>query len=735
MDSYDVDREMMGDFVDESLDALSVIPGLFVEFEDNPENLKILEAIFRPIHSLKGNAAYFGLMKTKALAHELESVLDHLRKGKLLPSREIVDVLLAGVDEIVTGLERTRDGAIDSYEEQNYQGILARVSQILNAGEGNEGETQIWKRVFEDLSVLQKLNRLGRQPQATRLIQVIQTLESLAPEDFRGLLAEEAVPVAIEGGLPAIMRQFLEKPPENMSLEKQAEEVRSFLDALAATAENESVRKEIVAGIEEFHIFVDRIGFDPMLRDSLVDLSRKLETMQNWTPEIVEEEVGVLQQSHQDEQLKSFSGLELDKSQGLSLTETYADPGDSGARKEKSRTMRVSEERIDAFLGFVGELIAIDEMFRYIHGQMVKHHSEDLLTTDLLRVINTFTKLSDDLQTSIMEIRKVSVKPLLTKAQRIVRDVAAGSGKDIQAKVEGEETAVDRSLLDTLEVPLLHMVRNAADHGIEMPEARRNTGKSDKGLIQVNIYETEDDIIMLVSDDGKGLDYEKIRQKAVKNGLIEEGDAVSNDLLVDFIFSSGFSTAEKVTDVSGRGVGMDAVKRTVEEAGGAIAVSSKPGEGTDFHIRLPKSVGTQILNSFVVRVNNERVVVPMDKISGSFRPDPASLHRYPNGNACVRRGERVYPIIGLNGPYSGKLSALSKGILITFESKQKPFTFFVDTILGLQKVVLRRVPGIVVEKFSGAAVMGDGRVSMIVNVAALEKMAAGEEDLPRASAS
>ena len=731
-DAFEIDPEMMADFIDESLDSLSVIPGLFVELEGSPDNLKVIEAIFRPVHSLKGNATYFGLMKTKALTHDLETVLDLLRKSRLRANKSIIDGLLAGIDVILLILDRTRNQGVETVDEEQYKIVHSRVKELAQSQEGgapkpvvaSESDVDKWHEVWTGLKVLEIFPPLKGNPEEEVLNQIMALIATMAPAEVVG-----------EGGLPvsdndvlASFHHFLQNLPKDMPKNELAEQIKRRLGDLKVIAGSDEASSLIDKTLEDFEFLFDKIGFDPILIDSINEAINALGLMQSWTTtqeEVEAEPEPVVPEEESEPETPEIDLAEEPPVQAEVVAATPAKEARADAqKKEPGRTMRVSEDSIDAFLGYVGELIAVDEMFRYIHGKMVQMDADLGLSSDLLRVINTFTKLSDDLQRSIMDIRRVPVKPLLQRSQRIVRDVASNAGKQIETRLIGEEITIDRSLMETLEAPMVHMVRNAADHGIEMPEDRLDSGKKEKGTITVEVYEEDDRIIMSIRDDGQGLNYDKIQAKALKQGLLQEDDEPTETELAEMIFAPGFSTAEKVTDVSGRGVGMDAVKQGIESAGGLINLSSKTGRGSEFRISLPSTVGTQILNSFVVRIEHQRVVLPMDRISGSFKPEPQHFHYMPDGSVCIRRNQTILPVLSLAGTFSGDARSLQEGILITIESKSKPFAFYVDSIIGMQKVVLRSIPWVIVDKFLGAAVMGDGKVSMIVDIDSLEKLVA-----------
>ncbi len=738
----------MIDFIDESMESLSVIPAHFVDLEANPNNLNVIESVFRPIHSLKGNAAYFGLLKLKALAHELESLLDLLRKGRVAVTKAIIDALLAGIDELIEILDRTRIEGSESYNETSYLKALERVLKILDttgsAASLTTDSQDLWQVSFAILERVTESPLLKGTEEHDQLLELNQLLSALSKKQSDGpseTPAQEVSALSDQNPLTELLN-LAGDAGAALGDKERTKRIRALLSNLADLAESDSAKSLLNGASAEFELFITTIGYDVLLTESLKEAADKLNTLQRWVKTETDEtdptpatliaepepetqppvttQPAIAEVKPEPSPKPAPAREELATAAPAQERSSAAD-SDRKEQKEAARTMRVSEEAIDAFLEFVGELIAVDEMFRYIHAELVKSNAGIQITSSLLRVINTFTKLSDDLQRSIMEIRKVSVKGMLQKTQRIVRDVASLQEKQINVTLSGLDTRIDRSLIETLEAPLVHMTRNAADHGIESPETREHNGKPQMGEIQVAMREENDMVVLTVRDDGKGLDLEAIRQKAVKSGVLGEGQQVSNEILVNFIFSSGFSTAQEVTEISGRGVGMDAVKQSVEHAGGTIEVDTVPGAGSLFTIKLPSTVGTQILESFVVKVERERFIVPMERISGSFRPDIKGLSRLPNGNVCVKRKAGILPILSLSGLYCGDFQALTNGILVTIESRISPFALLVDTIIGLQKVVLRTIPWIHTNKFVGAAVMGDGRVSMIVDLTALER--------------
>lgn len=387
--------------------------------------------------------------------------------------------------------------------------------------------------------------------------------------------------------------------------------------------------------------------------------------------------------------------------------------------------MRVAESAIDTFLHYVGELVVVGDMFRHLQTRVVgTPGTTQSLAREFRRANETFTGLSNQLQRSIMSIRKVPVKPLVQKVPRLVRDLSQAIGKEIDAVTEGETVQVDKSLLDLLDAPLVHMVRNAVDHGIEPPERREAAGKSRRGAVTVSFSEAGSHIILGVSDDGAGLDLDAIRRKAESLGLIPPGAQLGEQDIVNFIFASGLSTAQKVTDISGRGVGMDVVKRAIEEAGGSISVSTTPGRGSSFRIRLPKGVTTQIVGGYLVRAGGSTYVLPLERVRETFRARPDERQTIGGRGMCIMRRGQIMHLQDLGEALSQESSPWpARGVpIVVVESNRRTLALAVEAVIGVQKVVIRRLAGLPpgAPMLSGAALLGDGHLALVLDLDLLQ---------------
>jgi two-component system chemotaxis sensor kinase CheA len=545
----EVNKELLHDFIDESKEALGTVAGLLVRLESAPSDLKLVESIFRPVHSMKGNAAYFGLMRVKELAHRMENILDLVRKGRRGVDRSLGSLLLKGVDALNSILDRVRTELREVEDEDDFLPLLVDL----------EAESE----------------RSGEDP---------------APE---------------------------------------------------------------------------RLSDAPFLR----------------------------------------------------VPETPEPDAAPAPRKDPSRTMRISEENVDRFLDQVGELMGLEELFRYLGKRMAEAGIPDELSADMRQAVEQFGHLSSKLSKDVMELRRTEARPLLQKAPRLARDVAGITGKRIDIRTAGEETRIDKSYLELLDAPLMHMVRNACDHGIETPAQRAAAGKPEVGTIEVSVLELEDSFVLRVRDDGRGLDMEGLRRKAVELGIVRAEAPFAEAEAVAVLFHSGVSTAREVTEISGRGVGMDVVKREIEGTGGRIEVSSASGKGCVFEVRLPRSITTRISDGFLFRCGEERFVLPMRTVVETFLVSAASTAKVAGGGTVVRFRDDLLRMVDAAEMFDTSPSLEEGGVFVRLRAKDRSCVLRVDEALGVQRTVVKPVERFCDGNglFAGAAMLGDGRLAMVLS--------------------
>ena len=373
-------------------------------------------------------------------------------------------------------------------------------------------------------------------------------------------------------------------------------------------------------------------------------------------------------------------------------------------------SIRVSLARLEKLTNFVGEMVIL---------QTVLREQTQVDSTDLIRkTVHQLGKVTKEVQDISMGLRMIPLKQTFQKMQRIVRDTAGGLGKKVQLNLQGEETELDKTVLENLGDPLVHLIRNAVDHGIESSEARIAQGKNEQGTILLNAYHQSGSLMIEIRDDGAGLDPEKLKSKAIEKGILKPGAQISDKDAYNLIFSSGFSTKAVVTDVSGRGVGMDVVKTNIEKLQGDIQIETKLGTGTSFKIRLPLTLA--IIDAMVVTSDLERYVIPLSHVHESVRPRLTDIkHVTGMGDLLCLRGESLplYRLSTLLGKRSGSKEACNF-IAIVVRTGEKPFAILVDDILGQYQVVIKKLgeEHKTLKGFSGSAILGDGRPALILEL-------------------
>ncbi|MCD6395847.1 MAG: chemotaxis protein CheA [Planctomycetes bacterium] len=410
----------------------------------------------------------------------------------------------------------------------------------------------------------------------------------------------------------------------------------------------------------------------------------------------------------QDEVLEEVVNVKKDKAREVAVATT-------------GRTMRVSEEKVDIFMHYVGDLIEISESFNLLQKR-IDINSDTQLAAEFKDINSGFNQLSDKLQKSLLAIRKVPAGNLIQKVPRMVRDLANSLGKEVKVEVTGQGVQIDKSMIEALESPINHLVRNCVDHGIETAEERRKAGKSETGMIKIDIAEHGEDVIIKIEDDGAGIDPEKIRKKAVQMGLVTDEQAAQlNDRdVLQFIFSSGFSTAEKVSDVSGRGVGMDVVRTNVESLKGSIDLQSTLGRSSTVTLRLPSSLTVLVINGMLAGVGNQQYIIKVEDIYEAIRPKQEEITTVHGHAECLHVHGQIYPLIRLHELFGveTELTDPTQAMVILAENKDSRGAILVDNILGQQRAVVKELD----KQFSylntiaGTAVLANTRVGLVLDV-------------------
>jgi two-component system chemotaxis sensor kinase CheA len=378
--------------------------------------------------------------------------------------------------------------------------------------------------------------------------------------------------------------------------------------------------------------------------------------------------------------------------------------------------VKVDTAKLDGLLDLVGEMVIAQSLVGQNLGQLAG------LDPQFARNIAQLGRITKDLQRVSMALRMVPIRGVFQKMSRVVRDLGAKQKKKVQFTTSGEETELDRGVVEELNDPLLHMIRNSMDHGIEAPDKRKASGKPETGTLHLRAYHQGGNIVVEVEDDGARLNKEKSLKKAVERGLASAGAALTDEQIFSFVFAAGFSTADKVTDLSGRGVGLDVVRRNIERLRGEVSISSQPGKGTLFRISLPLTLA--IIDGFIVKVGEERYIIPTLAVRESFRPQPGMVTEIQNKAEVVNVRGRIIPLLRLNQTFglTQTRSDVTEGIVVVVEAGKDSRCLLVDGLLHKQEVVIKNLNDMLVYKnhlLAGAAILGDGRVGLILDVNAL----------------
>ena len=719
-----IDPNILLEFIDESIDSIEDLPQLFIKMEKNPQDSEVVNAIFRPVHSIKGNSAFFGLLKLKKLTHELETTLDKCRKGELIANKAIINVLLKGIDAVTDIFNRIRNRENEIEDIEAYNSLLAEIAESHSIKAESPQVKDTGSTVdINSITILEKLenilasNLLNGTPELTLLQEAIQLLNPDSKPDENDSDSNLSVYDKLIN--------FVSKDIDDTLPESEVAEFEDLLHnfkPLLATDEQVTLFDKIY---DDFKTFSATVGFDSLLAELIKDKLTALKFEEPISETVTEDAIEPEESNEDTIPLLDFPEPDETNPEEVEISKnipkTQAPLSNNESKEAASKTMRVPENTIDEFLNFVGELVVVREMYDHLRLHYEEQGIAAELTTELRRHTDTFRQVSGELERTCMNIRKQPIKQILRKLPRIVRDVAQVNDKDIDVEIYGDDIQVDKSLIGIIEDPLVHMIRNAADHGIESPEERLSAGKDPRGNIKLDVNEDEENLYVSIIDDGKGLNYKALLEKGIKMGVFHEGQNPSQQEISQVIFMSGVSTAEKVTDISGRGVGMDVVKRYIENAGGSVTIGSETGKGSEFKITLRKSVTTQIINGLIFRLDGICYVIPLKYVVENFPPEPEKFCNVYDKHEHIKRHDQLLRVIRLSELFCGKAStkrSQEEGILIVIDVNGQKVALLADEVVNIQQVVLKPLKGLHMKKeyFCGGALRGDGYISLILDI-------------------
>ena len=648
-------------FFTECAELLTDMEARLLDLAPGSQDADMLNAIFRAAHSVKGGAGAFGFNAIMQFTHVLEALLDSMREGKVLPQRDSIDTLLKARDVVAKMLEFAK--------------------------EGKEPPSDMGADVLADL---QRFAGGGSAPAPT---------------------AKTAVAAAAPSGEAIYEIQFT--PGE---------------DLLSSGNEPLNLLRELSRlGKAEITANYDRVPLVPELADPRQCFIGWSITLTTGADEVVLNEVFEFVAHLCEVKIKKVSGgdpVATNAPAAASAPASPAAPSAPVAKKEEAQaaaskpaavttSIRVDLDKIDKLVNMVGELVITEAMIKaQIRGL------DDDQFSDLIKGVEELSHHTRELQEAVMSVRMQPVKSVFSRMPRIVRDTSGQLGKEIELIMSGEETEVDKTVIESLGDPLTHMIRNSCDHGIEKPDTRVANGKPAQGTVYLSAYHRSGRIIIEIKDDGAGINRDRVLGKAIEKGLVAPDATLTDEEIDHLVFLPGFSTAEKVTSVSGRGVGMDVVKRNIEALGGNVRITNTPGKGSTFTVSLPLTLA--ILDGMIVRVGDETYIVPITSIIETMRPKMEQVHEVQGRSDVLNvRGEFV-PLVYLKDIFSipNAEQDLGKALVVLVESGQEKMGLVVDELIGQQQVVIKSLEANAdpVKGISGATILGDGKVSLILEI-------------------
>lgn len=697
-------------FYEEAGEHLENMEAGLLALETSGGDSEVLNTIFRAAHSIKGASSTFGMDEVAKFTHVLENLLDRMREGDILPSNDLCELLLRSTD-VLSGLiqaEKNNLAPPPQVEEtfralQQYSSVSAATqTKPVTSGAATAAPVgQVYEIQFRPSA---SFFHTGQNPlflidelrQLSTTFEVkadISRIPSLSQMDAEICYVSWDIRLTTTSPENALRDVFMFVDDESIPTIRQAQEATEISSNTVSATE----AKSVVAAVVESR--------------PLAATPSPAVTAVAQVTEPVAESVASERGCGDDRRVEK-------KNSAGAASGTPA--------STSSETVRVDRDRLDKMINQIGELVIGTSM---VEQDWFRFHP-DMESAALVQL----GKIVRDLQEMSLSLRMVPIAASFQKMTRIVRDLSHRLGKQIHLETEGEDTELDKTVVDQIGDPLLHMVRNSVDHGIELPEERLAAGKSPEGTICLKAYHQGGNFIIEIQDDGKGLDRDRILRKAIERGIVSEHDNLSDEDIYGLIFEAGFSTAEQVTDVSGRGVGMDVVRRNVEALQGSISIRSQKGKGCRMIVRLPLTLA--ILDGLLVRVANDSYVIPLLSVVESINQKDRDIKSVlAKGEVITLRGE-IVPLLRLDRILNLRQShdPTESNLLVIVEDQGRKYSLAVDELLGQQQVVIKnleanfqKVPGV-----AGATILGDGRVALILDINGISALAS-KQGSPAAS--
>ncbi|GAA9659993.1 chemotaxis histidine kinase/response regulator CheAY2 [Helicobacter pylori] len=652
-------QEIMEDFLIEAFEMNEQLDQDLVELEHNPEDLDLLNRIFRVAHTIKGSSSFLNLNILTHLTHNMEDVLNRARKGEIKITPDIMDVVLRSIDLMKTLLVTIRDTGSDTNNgkeneiEEAVKQLQAITSQNLEGAKETLGAKEAPQKENKEEAKEENKENKAKAPTAENPT----SDNPLADEpdlDYANMSAEE-----VEAEIERLLNKRQEADKERRAQKKQEDQAKPKQEV---TPTKETPKTET-----------------PKAPKTETKAKAKADTEENKAPSI---------------------GVE--------------------------QTVRVDVRRLDHLMNLIGELVLGKNRLIRIYSDVEERYDGEKFLEELNQVVSSISAVTTDLQLAVMKTRMQPVGKVFNKFPRMVRDLSRELGKSIELIIEGEETELDKSIVEEIGDPLIHIIRNSCDHGIEPLEERRKLNKPETGKVQLSAYNEGNHIVIKISDDGKGLDPVMLKEKAVEKGVISERDAegMSDREAFNLIFKPGFSTAKVVSNVSGRGVGMDVVKTNIEKLNGIIEIDSEVGVGTTQKLKIPLTLA--IIQALLVGVQEEYYAIPLSSVLETVRISQDEIYTV-DGKSVLRLRDEVLSLVRLSDIFKvdAILESNSDVYVVIIGLADQKIGVIVDYLIGQEEVVIKSL-GYYLKNtrgIAGATVRGDGKITLIVDVGAMMDMA------------
>ncbi|MCQ2677363.1 chemotaxis histidine kinase/response regulator CheAY2 [Helicobacter pylori] len=646
-------QEIMEDFLIEAFEMNEQLDQDLVELEHNPEDLDLLNRIFRVAHTIKGSSSFLNLNILTHLTHNMEDVLNRARKGEIKITPDIMDVVLRSIDLMKTLLVTIRDTGSDT-----------------NNGKENEIEEAV-----KQLQAITSQNLEGaKETSGTK-----ETPQKEAKEEAKEEIKENKAPTAQNSASDNPLADEPDLDYANMSAEEVEAEIERLLNKRQEADKERRAQKK---------------------QEAKQEVTPTKEPPKTETPKAPKTETKAKAKADTEENKAPSIGVE--------------------------QTVRVDVRRLDHLMNLIGELVLGKNRLIRIYGDVEERYDGEKFLEELNQVVSSISAVTTDLQLAVMKTRMQPVGKVFNKFPRMVRDLSRELGKSIELIIEGEETELDKSIVEEIGDPLIHIIRNSCDHGIEPLEERRRLNKPETGKVQLSAYNEGNHIVIKISDDGKGLDPVMLKEKAVEKGVISERDAegMSDREAFNLIFKPGFSTAKVVSNVSGRGVGMDVVKTNIEKLNGIIEIDSEVGVGTTQKLKIPLTLA--IIQALLVGVQEEYYAIPLSSVLETVRISQDEIYTV-DGKSVLRLRDEVLSLVRLSDIFKvdAILESNSDVYVVIIGLADQKIGVIVDYLIGQEEVVIKSL-GYYLKNtrgIAGATVRGDGKITLIVDVGAMMDMA------------